>query len=755
MKSDNLAIARFSSSSTRTIPDVALETPEEFEAARLYDYHLSLLRPGPTQQNLEEVTTAPIFTMPVVEHAEAIVDGKSLPAFPQYGLLAGLADAVRENLKSEGPSHSSVQDPRIFFNVAAPSSTFICGSQGSGKSHTLSCLLENCLIASDANRLPRPLTGLVFHYDTFICDAGGSPCEAAFLSSDPRIKVRVLCSPTNFRTIQRTYHAFGNIKIEPLRISEGDLNTKRMLDLMAVSRDGGPMPLYLHAVYRILREMRIEQQEMGTAFRYANFKERVAQTEMTPAQLSPLTQRLETLESFMPNTQTGATGKGRKSKAAVQHGNDWTTKSGWLTIVDLSCPCVTPEGACSLFNMCLSIFLEQDMTTGRIVALDEAHKFMNESAEAQTLTGTLLSIIRLQRHLGARIIICTQEPTISPALLDLCSVTIVHRFTSPEWMQSLKAHLAAVAPDMADKVPDAGDRHGPMGELTTGAKIKTTSLIFKKIVGLGVGEALIFSPSAMIDASVASGGSLGRAPVAATTAYTTPPLKYLNLVAVHSFLKSATNTTQEAIPSRRSPKLKATTEFSTSTFHHSIGKSVGREDFQTNMTRKEVALAHRLFGFSWHKPCCIVFWPLFYVEEIGHTVGLKAFEAAGVSELHKGGNKRLALVGDALIRLAILDGWFPSGASTKEGSNLVSNLASNNALKDVVERDNLVKFVVKNPCQKGKPQRTTLASTTEAIVGAVCLHSQRQQAIAASPEAQVITITEGVRRYSRCTASEA
>ncbi|KFY02397.1 hypothetical protein V494_00072 [Pseudogymnoascus sp. VKM F-4513 (FW-928)] len=103
----------------------------------------------------------------------------------------------------------------------------------------------------------------------------------------------------------------------------------------------------------------------------------------------------------------------------------------------------------------------------------------------------------------------------------------------------------------------------------------------------------------------------------------------------------------------------------------------------------------------------------------------EAFEAAGVSELNKGvtgqrhGNKRLALVGDALIRLAILDRWFPSGASTEEGNNLVSDLASNNALKNVVERDDLVRFVVKNPSQKGGPQRATLASTTEAIVGAV------------------------------------
>ncbi|KFY67995.1 hypothetical protein V497_00097 [Pseudogymnoascus sp. VKM F-4516 (FW-969)] len=56
----------------------------------------------------------------------------------------------------------------------------------------------------------------------------------------------------------------------------------------------------------------------------------------------------------------------------------------------------------------------------------------------------------------------------------------------------------------------------------------------------------------------------------------------------------------------------------------------------------------------------------------------------------------LALVGDALIRLASMDTWFPSGASTgkeylpragivltrpEEGKNLVSDLASNNALK--------------------------------------------------------------------------
>lgn len=87
-----------------------------------------------------------------------------------------------------------------------------------------------------------------------------------------------------------------------------------MLDLMAVSRDDGPMPLYLHAIYRILRDMRIEQQDTNGVFSYAEFKRQVMSTSMTPAQLGPLHQRLDTLESFMSKTNTGKTG------------NDWTPK---------------------------------------------------------------------------------------------------------------------------------------------------------------------------------------------------------------------------------------------------------------------------------------------------------------------------------------------------------------------------------------------------------------------------------------------
>lgn len=415
------------------------------------------------QDLLDEVQTAPIFTESIRALAESSVDVPGQKIFSQYGLLAGYGKPAPDNSEM------------FYYNVAAPSSTFICGSQGSGKSHTLSCLLENCLFPCDANELPRPLAGLLFHYDSFFSDEKGSPCEAACLASNPNIKVRVLCAPTNVGFIQKTYQGM-NVQVEPLRIREADLNTKRMKDLMAISA-GSSMPLYMHVVNRILKNLRIEQQDRaGETFSYKKFLEFLKKENLTEHQKTPLEQRLENLESFMASKN--------------QTGNDWKPRAGQLTIVDLSCPCVTSEGAAQLFNICLSLFLEQDKSIGRVVALDEAHKYMGESPESSVLTEQLLCTIRLQRHLAARIIISTQEPTVSPKLLDLCSVTIVHRFTSPEWLRALQKHLAGVS-----------ETTGTVGRMVDGssapAQLENSSLL-QQIVQLRVGEALVFAPSAWI-----------------------------------------------------------------------------------------------------------------------------------------------------------------------------------------------------------------------------------------------------------------
>lgn len=224
--------------------------------------------------------------------------------------------------------------------------TDLCGSQASGKSHTLSCLLGNCLMSSnDAIMLENPLSELVFHYDTFMSDTKGSPCKAAFLSSCRDINVRVLCSPANIRSIRvsftsastcspltcsflkETYSNLPNILIEPLQISSCHLNTKRILDFMAVSQDNGSMPLYLDTVVRILRDIRIEQQSnlagATSIFNYRRFKEKVLGTQLSAVQLGPLSQRLDILESFMPKSETAdQAGKNKSKKKGEKEGNE-------------------------------------------------------------------------------------------------------------------------------------------------------------------------------------------------------------------------------------------------------------------------------------------------------------------------------------------------------------------------------------------------------------------------------------------------
>lgn len=101
---------------------------------------------------------------------------------------------------------------------------------------------------------------------------------------------------------------------------------------------------------------------------------------------------------------------------------------------------------------------------------------MTNTDAANALTETFLNIIRQQRHLGTRIIISTQEPTISPRLIDLCSITIVHRFSSPEWYQTIKKHIA-----IGDKKNDDNTTDG-----------------LYQISSLRTGEALVFAPSAYL-----------------------------------------------------------------------------------------------------------------------------------------------------------------------------------------------------------------------------------------------------------------
>ncbi|KAF2803434.1 uncharacterized protein BDZ99DRAFT_512179 [Mytilinidion resinicola] len=81
------------------------------------------------------------------------------------------------------------------------------------------------------------------------------------------------------------------------------------------------------------------------------------------------------------------------------------------------------------------------------------------------------------------------------------------------------------------------------------------------------------------------------------------------------------------------------------------------------------------------------------------------------------GNKQLALVGDAVLRLCVLDEWFSTESDT--------DVATNEHLKNVAKEWGLKEYIKENPSQEDKEAKTTLASTVEGIIGAVWVDSDR------------------------------
>jgi hypothetical protein len=97
---------------------------------------------------------------------------------------------------------------------------------------------------------------------------------------------------------------------------------------------------------------------------------------------------------------------------------------------------------------------------------------MLKTPGAKSLNETLLQIIRLQRHHGARVIVLTQEPTLLTDLISLCSVTVIHRFSSPEWFSAIKRHIPITDENRDD--------------------------LMRRIESLKMGQVILYSPSAVL-----------------------------------------------------------------------------------------------------------------------------------------------------------------------------------------------------------------------------------------------------------------
>ncbi|KAF8826615.1 hypothetical protein HHX47_DHR5000036 [Lentinula edodes] len=289
---------------------------------------------------------------PIITRGAFLRCGSSTSA--QYGVLGR---AVACHFKKDVHTFS---DSRVYLNTAT----------GSGKSHTVSVILENMFISSSSilGNLSKPLSGLVLHFGEG--GAGSGPCEAAWVgvSNHTSIKappVKVYVSKSSLNTMKGIYAPLmqrGNVTVEPLLFDESELDAQAFLSLMAVGSSDNA-PLYIQIILSILREL-------GESFSYQAFMTALELKKKTfnPAQLSGLEQRLALLTSFMAGKKT------KKLKWEALTERKCRFAPGQLTIVDLSDPFIDPASACGLFEVLTRLFVRAEVNTGKVLVIDEAHK---------------------------------------------------------------------------------------------------------------------------------------------------------------------------------------------------------------------------------------------------------------------------------------------------------------------------------------------------------------------------------------------
>ncbi|EPS36678.1 hypothetical protein H072_9743 [Dactylellina haptotyla CBS 200.50] len=433
-------------------------------------------------RNETVISHAPLFTADVIR-VDPEVDAAPEDSI-QFSTFAQICGPNIKREDEEDEANDAIESSHLFLNTHTAWTTFICGLQGAGKSHTLSVIMENCLIPNKVvGVLPRPLAGLVFYYSSFTPLTSGKPCEVAYLavpSSNSHVsedkgpscarKVTVLASRSNLANMKKVYEKIPNVTVQPLLLKASQLTAKIMLHLMAVQDDNNA--LYLQVVTRILREMAAED---PNGFSYEKFKRTLATEPLTNSQWRPLDMRLELLESFI---------------GSEKNPNQFSAAPGTITIVDLTCPFVDAETACLLFSICLDLFGSASCNTGKIVALDEAHKFMSNRASSQRFAESIIQNIRLQRHLGLRTVISTQDPDVHSELLELSNFIIMHRFDSPRWLEVLKHHVGFGDNNLLP----ARAIEGGWGAWDEPVKTSKPPGIFDEIMGLNPGEALLYCP---------------------------------------------------------------------------------------------------------------------------------------------------------------------------------------------------------------------------------------------------------------------
>jgi hypothetical protein len=257
----------------------------------------------------------------------------------------------------------------------------------------------------------------------------------------------VLVSPSYYRQRKAFYGDYCIVK--PLLFKWASLSADHIKKIMRINEDD--TQLYVAAMLDLLRKY----QRDCVVPDFQGFLAQIASMCNAAGQASPLRQRTALLESLVAESQLNT--------GIISEGADITTclAPGVLVIADLTDPLLSKDEANGIFQVLTEKFRTTHIREGcgKLLALDEAHKFMNGD-KSDGLSKSIVNAVRLMRHDGMRIAISTQSPlTLAPELLELVSMAVLHQFHSSDWFTYLRSKIPLednLLRDISDLSPGTG-----------------------------------------------------------------------------------------------------------------------------------------------------------------------------------------------------------------------------------------------------------------------------------------------------------
>ena len=454
----------------------------------------SLSRSVSVDNEWRQLFFAPRAARPFAQQGVSVGDERFAQQFREAALLGTLA-AGGETAGGPGvrralyPEVEAVEP--LYLNTHEPFCLCTVGVQGAGKSHTMGVVLESCLLPCDRPadqpivRLERAMTALVLHFDqnvASICEATGliepnrqlrrlqrgeSPCAL------PRERLVVLVSPSYY--LQRFKFYGDSCLVRPLLFRWSTMSADHIKKLMRIK--DGDSQLYVASMLELLRKY----QRAGRVPEFQGFLEEVQAACKVPGQAAPLLQRAALLEALIAESTTNEPLRALGSDVLQ------AMRPGTLVVADLTDPLLASDEANGIFQVLVEQFRSAPSSAdcGKLLALDEAHKFMDGSS-SDGLSNAVVNAARLMRHDGLRLAVSTQSPkALAPELLELVSVAVMHRFHSQDWFSYLSA------------------------------KIPLPASSFEEVMALPSGQALVFAANHRVSSSQAHDGPLLRVDVRA------------------------------------------------------------------------------------------------------------------------------------------------------------------------------------------------------------------------------------------------